>query len=105
MRLSPPLHQRFPFVSSLIEIKLGEICQNKSVVLNDINVDIKPNEFVYLIGKTGSGKSSLLKLLYGELKLSGGTGHIDNFDLNALRKEIFQNCEEPLELSFKTFNY
>lgn len=103
MRLSPPLHQRFPFVSSLIEIKLGEICQNKSVVLNDINVDIKPNEFVYLIGKTGSGKSSLLKLLYGELKLSGGTGHIDNFDLNALRKRDIPKLRRTLGIVFQDF--
>jgi cell division transport system ATP-binding protein len=72
MRLSPPLHQRFPFVSSLIEIKLGEICQNKSVVLNDINVDIKPNEFVYLIGKTGSGKSSYAQAVVRRIKTVGG---------------------------------
>ncbi len=90
-------------MSNVIEIKSGEIQQNNVVVLNDINVEIKPKEFVYLIGKTGSGKSSLLKVLYGELMLSNGTGSIDSFDLNALRKKDIPQLRRVLGIVFQDF--
>ena len=90
-------------MSNVIEIKSGEIQQNNIVVLNDINVEIKPKEFVYLIGKTGSGKSSLLKVLYGELMLSNGTGSIDSFDLNALRKKDIPQLRRVLGIVFQDF--
>lgn len=101
--LSPSLQETRESVSKVIEIKSGEIQQNKVVVLNDINVDIKSKEFVYLIGKTGSGKSSLLKVLYGELMLSNGTGSIDTFDLNALRKKDIPKLRRSLGIVFQDF--
>ncbi|MFT6501443.1 MAG: cell division transport system ATP-binding protein [Crocinitomicaceae bacterium] len=90
-------------MSNVIEIKSGEIQQNNVVVLKDINVEIKSKEFVYLIGKTGSGKSSLLKVLYGELLLSNGTGSIDSFDLNTLRKKDIPNLRRVLGIVFQDF--
>lgn len=90
-------------MSNVIEIKSGEIQQNNVVVLKDINVEIKSKEFVYLIGKTGSGKSSLLKVLYGELMLSKGTGNVDSFDLNALRKKDIPNLRRVLGIVFQDF--
>lgn len=90
-------------MSSVIEIKDGEIRQKDALVLKDVNVAIKPNEFVYLIGKTGSGKSSLLKTLYGELKLSSGTGHVDEFDLNKLRKKDIPKLRRKLGIVFQDF--
>ena len=90
-------------MSNVIEIKSGEIQQNNVVVLNDINVEIKPKEFVYLLGKTGRGKSSLLKVLYGELMLSNGTGSIDSFDLNALRKKDIPKLRRVLGIVFQDF--
>jgi len=90
-------------VGPVIEIKSGEIRQNKVVVLNDVNVTIGANEFVYLIGKTGSGKSSLLKTLYGELRLSEGTGHVDEFDLNSLRKKDIPKLRRKLGIVFQDF--
>ena len=90
-------------MESVIEIQSGEIQQNKVVVLKDINVTIKPNEFVYLIGKTGSGKSSLLKTLYGELMLSAGEGHVDDFDLNKLRKKDVPNLRRKIGIVFQDF--
>jgi cell division transport system ATP-binding protein len=90
-------------VSAIIEIKNGEIRQNNAPVLKDVNVSINANEFVYLIGKTGSGKSSLLKTLYGELRLSEGTGHIDSFDLNSLRKKDIPNLRRKLGIVFQDF--
>ena len=90
-------------MENIIDIKNGEIKQNNSVVLKDVNVKVKPNEFVYLIGKTGSGKSSLLKVLYGELKLTDGTGSIDEFDLNKLRKKDIPLLRRKLGIVFQDF--
>ncbi|MFT6279587.1 MAG: cell division transport system ATP-binding protein, partial [Flavobacteriales bacterium] len=52
-------------LEKIVEITEGTIAQHENVVLNDVNLTIEPGEFLYLIGKTGSGKSSLLKTLYG----------------------------------------
>ena len=90
-------------MENIIEIKHGEIQQNNLVVLKDVNVTVKPNEFVYLIGKTGSGKSSLLKVLYGELRLSSGTGTIDAFNLNSLRKKDIPLLRRKLGIVFQDF--
>lgn len=90
-------------MENIISIKNGEIQQNKAVVLKDINLAVKPNEFVYLIGKTGSGKSSLLKILYGELTLSAGTGNIDEFDLTNLRKKDIPLLRRKLGIVFQDF--
>ena len=53
-------------------IKNGQINQSNVLILKDVNIHLEKGEFVYLIGRTGSGKSSLLKALYGELPLSAG---------------------------------
>ena len=59
---------------NVIEIKNAKIYQNNTLILDDINFELGESEFVYLIGRTGSGKSSLLKTLYGELLLTEGEG-------------------------------
>ena len=75
--------------SSVLSLKNTSIFQDENKVLDNINIDVKQGEFVYLIGKTGSGKSSLLKTLYGDLSLSEGEGEIVGFNLNSLTdKEI-----------------
>ena len=56
------------------------------MILKDVNFDIMNGEFVYLIGRTGSGKSSLLKTLYGDLKLIDGQGQIATFNLKKLKE-------------------
>ena len=58
----------------VIEITDGQLYQKKEMVLKDINFTLGKEEFAYLIGKTGSGKSSLLKCVYGEVSLGQGTG-------------------------------
>ncbi|HRH64404.1 MAG TPA: ATP-binding cassette domain-containing protein, partial [Bacteroidia bacterium] len=54
-------------MDTIIEIKNVSVYQKSNLVLTDVNIEINKGEFVYLIGETGSGKSSLLKILYGEL--------------------------------------
>ncbi|MDX2359493.1 MAG: ATP-binding cassette domain-containing protein [Crocinitomicaceae bacterium] len=90
-------------VSKVINIASGEICQNKVTVLKDVNIQIGSDEFVYLIGKTGSGKSSLLKVLYGELSLTTGTGSVAEFDLNKLRKKDIPNLRRKIGVVFQDF--
>ena len=69
---------------SVLKLENVSIFQNDNLVLSDVNVDVKEGDFVYLIGKTGSGKSSFLKTLYGDLKLTNGAGSIVAFDLKTL---------------------
>lgn len=90
-------------MSKVIEIKSGEIHQSGTAVLKDINVEIHSEEFVYLIGKTGSGKSSLLKALYGELGLANGSGSIAGFDLNKLKKKDIPNLRRNIGIVFQDF--
>lgn len=87
----------------VIHIKNGEVSQKKVVVLKNIDLDVKANEFIYLIGKTGSGKSSLLKTLYGELKLSDGEGSVVGFDLNKLKKKDIPKLRRNLGIVFQDF--
>lgn len=90
-------------MENVIEIKNGVIEQNNSVILKDVNISIQSNDFVYLIGKTGTGKSSLLKTLYGELMLSEGSGNVDEFDLNKLRKKDIPNLRRKIGIVFQDF--
>ena len=69
----------------VVELKEASVFQRKNLILHDINLTIERGEFVYLIGKTGSGKSSLLKILYGDLPLKKGTGTAVDFDLTTLK--------------------
>ncbi len=90
-------------MSKVIEIKSGEIQQSGTTVLKNINLEIQSQEFVYLIGKTGTGKSSLLKALYGELKLSNGSGSIADFDLNKLKKKDIPKLRRKIGIVFQDF--
>ena len=73
----------------MLQLKDASIFQRENLILSDINLDIEKGEFNYIIGKTGSGKSSLMKTLYGDLPLQNGQGSIVGFDLQKLKeKEI-----------------
>ncbi len=89
---------------TVIELNNAYIFQQKqSLVLHDVDLKISKGEFVYLIGKTGSGKSSLLKTLYGELPLETGTGSIAGFDLNTLRRKQVPFLRRKLGIVFQDF--
>jgi len=90
-------------MSNIIEIREGKILQKGNPVLRDVNVEIRSDEFVYLIGKTGSGKSSLLKTLYGELRLSEGTGSVAGFDLVSLKRKQIPELRRSLGIVFQDF--
>ncbi len=90
-------------MSNIIEIREGKILQKGIPVLKNVNVEIRADEFVYLIGKTGSGKSSLLKALYGELVLEEGSGTVAGFDLVTLRRKQIPELRRNLGIVFQDF--
>ncbi|TYA62959.1 ATP-binding cassette domain-containing protein, partial [Seonamhaeicola marinus] len=71
--------------NTILQLKDAAIYQGDSLVLSNVNVEINKGEFVYLIGKTGTGKSSFMKTLYGDLPLKEGNGHIVDYNLKQLK--------------------
>lgn len=80
-----------------------DIAQNENTVLRDVTLSIAPGEFVYLIGKTGSGKSSLLKVLYGELPIKNGEGRVCGFNLAKLKRKQIPFLRRKLGIVFQDF--
>jgi len=68
----------------IIDLKNVNIFQGKNLILEDVNIEVTKGEFVYLVGKTGTGKSSLLKTLYGDLQLTQGEGNVVGYNLREL---------------------
>ena len=84
-------------------IKNGEIAQAGVTILKNINVELNKGEFVYLIGRTGSGKSSFLKTLYGELTLSAGNGNLGTFNLAKYTRKQIPFLRRELGIVFQDF--
>ena len=87
----------------VIRISEGKIHQQKELILDKIQFELAEKEFVYLIGKTGTGKSSFLKALYGEVPLSGGQGTIAGFDLARLKRSDIPMLRRNLGIVFQDF--
>lgn len=79
------------------------VFQHRNLVLNHISLEVQEGEFVYLIGKTGSGKSSLMKTLYADLPLQQGSGSIVGFDLKRLRESDIPFLRRKLGIVFQDF--
>lgn len=90
-------------MEKVIDIIQGRVEQKKVTVLQDINVTIAAKEFVYLIGKTGSGKSSFLKTLYADLRLVDGEGKVVGYDLNKLKKREIPLLRRKIGIVFQDF--
>lgn len=87
----------------VISLENINVFQKKNLILSEVSLSVNKGEFVYLIGKTGSGKSSLLKVLYGELKINQGAGVIAGFDLTKLKTKQIPFLRRKLGIVFQDF--
>jgi ABC superfamily ATP binding cassette transporter, ABC protein len=94
---------RDTYGDNIITLKNAKIIQKNFTVLSNVNLNIKRGRFTYLIGKTGSGKSSLLKVLYGHLPLSEGQGEVVGFDLLKLKTSHIPDLRRKLGIVFQDF--
>ena len=90
-------------MQQVLYLKDASIFQGDSLVLSDINVEVNKGDFVYLIGKTGTGKSSFMKTLYGDLPLTKGEGSIVDFDLRTLKEKDIPFLRRKLGVVFQDF--
>ena len=88
---------------SIIELKNADIYQRETIVLKDINLTINKGEFLYVIGKVGSGKSSLLKTFYNELPLIAGEGTVAGYQLEHIRSKDVPFLRRKLGIVFQDF--
>ncbi|HTB05939.1 MAG TPA: ATP-binding cassette domain-containing protein [Bacteroidia bacterium] len=86
-----------------ISLENASIYQEDSLILSRVNLEVKKGEFIYLMGKTGSGKSSLLETLYAELPLKEGKGRVAEFDLNTIKKKQIPLLRRKLGIIFQDF--
>ncbi len=89
--------------STIVSIRNGNIFQGNSLILSNVNFQVAKGEFVYMIGKTGSGKSSLLKTLYGDLYLREGLGEVAGFNLKDLSWKTVPLLRRNLGIVFQDF--
>jgi cell division transport system ATP-binding protein len=87
----------------VVQIEHANIYQSGSLILQDVNLNVQKGEFVYLVGKTGTGKSSLLKTLYGELTLTEGVGHVVGFNLKEMDWKKLPFLRRNLGVVFQDF--
>ncbi len=87
----------------IIHLQDAQVYHANNLILSDVDIEIRKGEFWYLIGQTGSGKSSLLKTMYGELKLDHGAGKIAGFDLLKLKTKDVPFLRRKLGIVFQDF--
>lgn len=88
---------------TLVHFSEARIGQRDQIIFERVDLTLSKGDFVYLIGKTGSGKSSLLKTLYGELPLNSGLGQVAGFDLLGLKEPQIPHLRRKLGIVFQDF--
>ncbi|SDG57702.1 cell division ATP-binding protein FtsE [Psychroflexus sediminis] len=88
---------------TILELSDASIFQRETLILSQVNIEIQKGEFVYLIGKTGTGKSSFMKTLYGDLPLQSGYGQIVGIELQNLKEKQIPFLRRKLGVVFQDF--
>lgn len=89
--------------NSIIQFRKVSVIQNESLILANVNFEIEKGEFVYLIGKTGSGKSSLLKTMYADIPLKTGVANVAGFNIEKLKRKDIPFLRRKLGIVFQDF--
>ena len=87
----------------VVKVKHASIYQDNRLILSDVGFEIEKGEFVYLIGRTGGGKSSLLKILYADLPLKQGEAEVAGFNIKKLKKSQVHLLRRKLGIVFQDF--
>lgn len=87
----------------IVSLKDVQIYQGDSLILSNVNIEVSKGEFVYLVGKTGTGKTSLLKTLYGDLELRGGEATVAGYDLRKISWKKVPYLRRNLGIVFQDF--
>ncbi len=90
-------------LDTIIELKSCQIMQQDHLVLSDVNLKIDKGEFVYLVGRVGSGKTSLIRTLNAQLPLADGEGHVAGFNLRTIKKREIPQLRRKLGIVFQDF--
>jgi cell division transport system ATP-binding protein len=93
--------QKMP--NNIVSFSDATINQRGKTVLKNVSIDVSEGGFVFLIGRTGSGKSSLIKTIYGDLELVGGVGNVAGYDLTRLKSKQIPNLRRELGVVFQDF--
>ena len=88
---------------TILKLQDVAVFQNENLILNNVTLEVKKGEFVYVIGKTGSGKSSFMKTLYGDLPLKQGYGTVVDFNLKTLEENDIPFLRRKLGIVFQDF--
>ena len=89
--------------NNIVSFSDATINQRGKTILKNVSIDVSEGSFVFLIGRTGSGKSSLIKTIYGDLELVGGVGNVAGYDLTRLKSRQIPNLRRELGVVFQDF--
>src|SRR5574343_618092 len=87
----------------VINIEHIDVFQRNHLVLSDVSVKVNKGEFIFLIGQTGSGKSSLLKMIYGDLHITSGKGSVVGFELGKIKNSEVPYMRRKMGIVFQDF--
>ena len=90
-------------LDTIINLENIDVFQNENLILSDVSLKLKKGEFIYLIGKTGTGKSSLLKIIYGDVPLKSGIGLVADYNLNKLKRKQVPYLRRKVGIIFQDF--
>ena len=89
--------------NNIVSFSDAKIIQRGKTILKNVSIDVPDGSFVFLIGRTGSGKSSLIKTIYGDLELAGGVGNVVGYDLTRLKSRDIPKLRRELGVVFQDF--